>query len=153
MIKWDIFVFNYFLITGAIFLSNTSQRQMDVSFKTLHIHINNKIEHVFCNSWTVKWIYLLKKEALGLKKQHLQCVRIKHRKVCNYEINSNFPAHLLTCLLLSSFFYKRVENGDVNWIIPGKMLAFSSPHSHSKIENGESLSRLEPQTFIGGSVQ
>ncbi|KAA8587596.1 hypothetical protein FQN60_016458 [Etheostoma spectabile] len=24
--------------------------------------------------------------------------------------------------------YERVENGDMNWIIPGKILAFSSPH-------------------------
>ncbi|TKS65235.1 Dual specificity protein phosphatase CDC14AB [Collichthys lucidus] len=31
--------------------------------------------------------------------------------------------------------YERVENGDMNWIIPGKILAFSSPHTHSKIEN------------------
>ncbi|XP_068427245.1 dual specificity protein phosphatase CDC14AB-like [Clinocottus analis] len=35
--------------------------------------------------------------------------------------------------------YERVENGDMNWIIPGKVLAFSSPHSHSKIENGYPL--------------
>ncbi|XP_026230381.1 dual specificity protein phosphatase CDC14AB-like [Anabas testudineus] len=32
--------------------------------------------------------------------------------------------------------YERVENGDMNWIIPGKILAFSSPHHRSKIENG-----------------
>ncbi|XP_014187086.1 dual specificity protein phosphatase CDC14AB [Haplochromis burtoni] len=25
--------------------------------------------------------------------------------------------------------YERVENGDMNWIVPGKVLAFSSPHS------------------------
>ncbi|XP_037644696.1 dual specificity protein phosphatase CDC14AB-like [Sebastes umbrosus] len=35
--------------------------------------------------------------------------------------------------------YERVENGDINWIIPGKILAFSSPHPHSKIENGYPL--------------
>ncbi|TKS80395.1 Dual specificity protein phosphatase CDC14AB [Collichthys lucidus] len=35
--------------------------------------------------------------------------------------------------------YERVENGDMNWIIPGKILAFSSPHTHSKIENGYPL--------------
>ncbi|CAN9502971.1 unnamed protein product [Ophioblennius macclurei] len=35
--------------------------------------------------------------------------------------------------------YERVENGDMNWIVPGKILAFSSPHSHSKIENGYPL--------------
>uniref|UniRef100_A0A8C3AEQ8 protein-tyrosine-phosphatase n=1 Tax=Cyclopterus lumpus TaxID=8103 RepID=A0A8C3AEQ8_CYCLU len=35
--------------------------------------------------------------------------------------------------------YERVENGDMNWIIPGKVLAFSSPHPHSRIENGYPL--------------
>uniref|UniRef100_A0A9J7XY80 protein-tyrosine-phosphatase n=1 Tax=Cyprinus carpio carpio TaxID=630221 RepID=A0A9J7XY80_CYPCA len=29
----------------------------------------------------------------------------------------------------------RVENGDFNWIVPGKLLAFSGPHPKSKIEN------------------
>ena len=31
---------------------------------------------------------------------------------------------------------QRVENGDLNWIIPGKFLAFSGPHNKSRIENG-----------------
>ncbi|KTF91312.1 hypothetical protein cypCar_00037800 [Cyprinus carpio] len=35
--------------------------------------------------------------------------------------------------------YKRVENGDFNWIVPGKLLAFSGPHPKSKIENGYPL--------------
>uniref|UniRef100_A0A671XVH6 Uncharacterized protein n=1 Tax=Sparus aurata TaxID=8175 RepID=A0A671XVH6_SPAAU len=35
--------------------------------------------------------------------------------------------------------YERVENGDMNWIVPGKILAFSSPHPRSKIENGYPL--------------
>jgi len=29
-----------------------------------------------------------------------------------------------------------VENGDFNWIVPGKFLAFSGPHPKSKLENG-----------------
>lgn len=29
-----------------------------------------------------------------------------------------------------------MENGDLNWIIPGKFLAFSGPHPKSKLENG-----------------
>lgn len=33
-------------------------------------------------------------------------------------------------------FSQRAENGDFNWIIPGKFLAFSGPHPKSKIENG-----------------
>ncbi|CAF0925796.1 unnamed protein product [Adineta steineri] len=35
--------------------------------------------------------------------------------------------------------YEKVENGDLNWIIPRKLLAFSGPHSKSKIENGYPL--------------
>ncbi|XP_035276319.1 dual specificity protein phosphatase CDC14AB-like isoform X2 [Anguilla anguilla] len=35
--------------------------------------------------------------------------------------------------------YERVENGDFNWIVPRKLLAFSGPHSKSKIENGYPL--------------
>lgn len=29
-----------------------------------------------------------------------------------------------------------MENGDLNWIVPGKLLAFSGPHPKSKMENG-----------------
>ncbi|XP_053558382.1 dual specificity protein phosphatase CDC14B isoform X3 [Bombina bombina] len=32
--------------------------------------------------------------------------------------------------------YERAENGDFNWIIPKKFLAFSGPHPKSKMENG-----------------
>ncbi|XP_032070437.1 dual specificity protein phosphatase CDC14B isoform X2 [Thamnophis elegans] len=32
--------------------------------------------------------------------------------------------------------YERAENGDFNWIIPKKIMAFSGPHSRSRIENG-----------------
>ncbi|XP_060091450.1 dual specificity protein phosphatase CDC14B isoform X3 [Heteronotia binoei] len=32
--------------------------------------------------------------------------------------------------------YEKAENGDFNWIIPPKILAFSGPHSRSRIENG-----------------
>uniref|UniRef100_UPI00398EC7FC dual specificity protein phosphatase CDC14AB isoform X2 n=1 Tax=Pristiophorus japonicus TaxID=55135 RepID=UPI00398EC7FC len=35
--------------------------------------------------------------------------------------------------------YERVENGDINWIINGKFLAFSGPHPKSKVENGYPL--------------
>ncbi|XP_061234990.1 dual specificity protein phosphatase CDC14A isoform X3 [Neopsephotus bourkii] len=35
--------------------------------------------------------------------------------------------------------YARVENGDFNWIVPGKFLAFSGPHPKSKLENGYPL--------------
>ena len=32
--------------------------------------------------------------------------------------------------------YERVENGDLNWIVPKKFLAFSGPHAKSRIEHG-----------------
>jgi len=35
--------------------------------------------------------------------------------------------------------YERVENGDLNWIVPGKFLAFAGPHEKRKIENGYPL--------------
>uniref|UniRef100_A0A3Q3W6V6 protein-tyrosine-phosphatase n=1 Tax=Mola mola TaxID=94237 RepID=A0A3Q3W6V6_MOLML len=35
--------------------------------------------------------------------------------------------------------YERVENGDLNWIVPGKFVAFSSPHPKTKVENGYPL--------------
>ena len=32
--------------------------------------------------------------------------------------------------------FQKVENGDFNWIVPDKFLAFCGPHPKSKIENG-----------------
>jgi hypothetical protein len=34
---------------------------------------------------------------------------------------------------------QKVENGDFNWIVPNKFLAFCGPHPKSKIENGNNL--------------
>uniref|UniRef100_A0A669R2G5 Cell division cycle 14A n=1 Tax=Phasianus colchicus TaxID=9054 RepID=A0A669R2G5_PHACC len=71
--------------------------------------------------------------------------------------NCNYNLTILDCLqginkaLQHGFFdfktfdvdeyehYERVENGDFNWIIPGKFLAFSGPHPKSKFENGYPL--------------
>lgn len=33
-------------------------------------------------------------------------------------------------------FYRKLENGDINWIIPDKILAFSSPFSTSNVVEG-----------------
>jgi len=35
--------------------------------------------------------------------------------------------------------YEKVENGDFNWLVPNKFLAFCGPHPKSKIENGYPL--------------
>ncbi|CAD6195718.1 unnamed protein product [Caenorhabditis auriculariae] len=32
--------------------------------------------------------------------------------------------------------YEKVENGDFNWIIPGKILSFCGPHRESRVEDG-----------------
>ncbi|XP_030637284.1 dual specificity protein phosphatase CDC14B isoform X2 [Chanos chanos] len=42
--------------------------------------------------------------------------------------------------------YEKAENGDFNWIIPGKFLAFSGPHPKSKIENGYPLHA--PEAYV-----
>ncbi|XP_031563401.1 dual specificity protein phosphatase CDC14A-like [Actinia tenebrosa] len=42
--------------------------------------------------------------------------------------------------------YERVENGDFNWIVPDKFLAFSGPHNKSRIENGYPLHA--PESYI-----
>lgn len=36
--------------------------------------------------------------------------------------------------------YERVENGDLNWIVPGKFIAFCGPHARSKVEDGMCVS-------------
>ncbi|XP_014249383.1 dual specificity protein phosphatase CDC14A-like isoform X2 [Cimex lectularius] len=35
--------------------------------------------------------------------------------------------------------YEKVENGDLNWIVPQKFIAFCGPHAFNKIENGYPL--------------
>ncbi|CAB1314190.1 unnamed protein product [Coregonus sp. 'balchen'] len=50
--------------------------------------------------------------------------------------NCTYNLTVLDCL---QGIRKRVENGDFNWIVPGKFLAFSGPHPKSKIENGYPL--------------
>ena len=43
------------------------------------------------------------------------------------------------------YFYERVENGDMNWIVPGKFLAFSGPHASHHSDAG--LRTLTPGTL------
>lgn len=42
--------------------------------------------------------------------------------------------------------FERVENGDLNWIVPNKFLAFCGPHTKSRIENGYPLH--SPETYF-----
>lgn len=43
-------------------------------------------------------------------------------------------------------FYERVENGDFNWILPKKILAFCGPHNVARIENSQTLH--SPETYF-----
>lgn len=43
-------------------------------------------------------------------------------------------------------YYEKVQNGDFNWIMPGKFLAFCGPHAESKVKNGYTLH--SPETYF-----
>ena len=43
-------------------------------------------------------------------------------------------------------FYEQIQNGDMNWIIPGKLLAFASPYSMKVLPSGDQVST--PETVI-----
>ncbi|RXG70403.1 Dual specificity protein phosphatase CDC14A [Armadillidium vulgare] len=43
-------------------------------------------------------------------------------------------------------FYEKVQNGDFNWVLPEKYLAFCGPHSESKVKNGYTLHA--PETYF-----
>ncbi|XP_074641647.1 dual specificity protein phosphatase CDC14C-like isoform X3 [Tubulanus polymorphus] len=70
---------------------------------------------------------------------------------CTYNLTLLDSLHGLNKALVNNFFnfdtfdvdeyehYERVENGDLNWIMPDKFLAFSGPHSKTKLENGYPL--------------
>ena len=42
--------------------------------------------------------------------------------------------------------YERVENGDLNWIIDHKLLAFSGPYDHAEEIDG--IRTMEPEDYI-----
>ncbi|XP_053727241.1 dual specificity protein phosphatase CDC14B isoform X2 [Synchiropus splendidus] len=70
----------------------------------------------------------------------LDCLRAVHKGLQFGWLNfSNFDVEEYE-------HYERAENGDFNWIIPGKFLAFSGPHPKSKIENGYPLHA--PEAYI-----
>ncbi len=43
-------------------------------------------------------------------------------------------------------YKQKVENGDLNWIVPNKFIAFCGPHSKSIVENGYALH--SPETYF-----
>lgn len=43
--------------------------------------------------------------------------------------------------------YEKIENGDINWIVPGKFIALSSPYSKPKDETGVFPCLIKSTTF------
>lgn len=43
-------------------------------------------------------------------------------------------------------YYEKVQNGDFNWLVPGKFMAFCGPHAESKVKNGYTLH--SPETYF-----
>ena len=43
-------------------------------------------------------------------------------------------------------FYEKVENGDMNWIVPGKFLAFSGPSANSRDPDG--YKTFTPEDYV-----
>lgn len=42
----------------------------------------------------------------------------------------------MSVYVMTVFLLQKVENGDFNWIIPNKFLAFCGPHPKTRIDNG-----------------
>eukprot|EP00911_Craspedida_sp_UC1_P002270 UC1_evm2s1722 len=76
---------------------------------------------------------------------------------CTYKLNLIDCLRGLSQALANRFFdysvfdpreyeyYERVENGDFNWIVPGKFLAFAGPHRQRRLDQGYPL--LEPSDY------
>lgn len=64
--------------------------------------------------------------------------------LCGCMVTNDVYKLTVICLL-----FQRVENGDLNWIIPGKFLAFSGPHNKSRIENGIIIGCVNMCTHVG----
>ncbi|KAF6123516.1 cell division cycle 14B [Phyllostomus discolor] len=43
-------------------------------------------------------------------------------------------------------YYEKAENGDLNWIIPGRFIAFCGPHSRTRLESG--YHQHSPESYI-----
>lgn len=57
---------------------------------------------------------------------------------CGQQLDNNvFLSALETVLTISYSLLQKVENGDLNWIVDDKFLAFCGPHSKSKVEKGK----------------
>lgn len=65
----------------------------------------------------------------------------------NFNVNEYVVASPFCHLTYPRYhFYERIENGDMNWIVPGKFLAFSGPHAAHHSESG--IRTLTPEDYI-----
>ncbi|KAB0356023.1 hypothetical protein FD754_000179, partial [Muntiacus muntjak] len=102
--------------------------------------IKSKNTEVVCRSllqWTMFYFFHCLKDVYHI---HGKCLYFMFSVVCLYFLPGqamfDYKIFFFSFLTKSS---QRVENGDFNWIVPGKFLAFSGPHPKSKIENGYPL--------------
>lgn len=45
-------------------------------------------------------------------------------------------------------YYERLENGDLNWIIPNKFIAFSGPEGERRVDSNESHVTFTPSDYV-----
>lgn len=76
------------------------------------------------------------------------CFRDASFGPCTYNLSLLSCLHAISKALLHKFldfetfdleeyeYYERVENGDLNWIVPRKFIAFCGPHARSRVMNG-----------------
>lgn len=74
-----------------------------------------------------------------------KCTILDCLKGLEYAINLGW-FNIRTFDLKSYEHYEKVEKGDLTWIIPGKLLAFSSPSNTSRDSDG--FKRLTPEDYI-----
>ncbi|XP_062539664.1 mucin-5AC isoform X2 [Armigeres subalbatus] len=110
-------------------------------------------------------IYLKRTPDEALKPLTSGCNVLTYTKFCDasyvysgYRISLYDCIHAVAKALDAGFFrfddfdaqqyeyYERVENGDFNWIVPDKFLAFCGPHSKSRLDNGYPIH--SPETYF-----
>ncbi|XP_019565607.3 mucin-5AC isoform X2 [Aedes albopictus] len=110
-------------------------------------------------------IYLKRTPDEALKPLTSGCNVLTYTKFCDasyvysgYRISLYDCIHAVAKALEAGFFrfddfdahqyeyYERVENGDFNWIVPDKFLAFCGPHSKSRLDNGYPIHA--PETYF-----
>ncbi|KAL1396823.1 hypothetical protein pipiens_020161 [Culex pipiens pipiens] len=110
-------------------------------------------------------IYLKRTPDEALKPLTSGCNVLTYTKFCDasyvysgYRISLYDCIHAIARALEAGFFsfddfdsqqyehFERVENGDFNWIVPDKFLAFCGPHSKSRLDNGYPIHA--PETYF-----